>query len=51
MPTRPREYERAFARLSAEKVHGVVLLAASSVSEHAHKIAELARTARLPTAF
>jgi len=47
----PEEYERAFARLSVEKVDGVVLLAASSVIEHAHKIAELARAARLPTAF
>jgi putative ABC transport system substrate-binding protein len=47
----PEEYERAFARLSVEKVDVVVLLAASSVIEHAHKIAELARAARLPTAF
>jgi putative ABC transport system substrate-binding protein len=47
----PEEYERAFARLSVEKVDGVVLLAASAVIEHAHKIAELARAARLPTAF
>jgi len=47
----PEEYERAFARLSVEKVHGVVLLATSSVIEHAHKIAELALAARLPTAF
>src|SRR5207245_9269923 len=47
----PEEYERAFARLSVEKVDGVVLLAASSVIEHAHKIAEFARAARLPTAF
>jgi putative tryptophan/tyrosine transport system substrate-binding protein len=45
------EYERAFARLSAEKVDGVVLLATPSLIEHAHKIAELARAARLPTAF
>jgi putative ABC transport system substrate-binding protein len=45
------EYERAFARLSAEKVDGVVLLATSTLIEHAHKIAELARAARLPTAF
>jgi putative tryptophan/tyrosine transport system substrate-binding protein len=45
------EYERAFARLSVENVDGVVLLAASSVIEHAHKIAELAQAARLPTVF
>jgi putative ABC transport system substrate-binding protein len=47
----PEEYERAFARLSVEKVDGVVMLAASSVIEHAQKIAELAQAARLPTAF
>jgi putative tryptophan/tyrosine transport system substrate-binding protein len=45
------EYERAFARLSAENVNGVVLLADPSVIEQAQKIAELARAARLPTAF
>jgi ABC-type uncharacterized transport system substrate-binding protein len=45
------EYESAFARLSADKVHGVVLLATSSLIEHAQKIAELALAARLPTAF
>ena len=32
----PEEYERAFARLSVEKVDGVVLLAASAVIEHAN---------------
>jgi putative ABC transport system substrate-binding protein len=45
------EFDRAFARLSAERVNGVVLLAVSSVIEHAQRIAELARVARLPTAF
>src|SRR5262245_20606936 len=45
------EYERAFARLSVENVHGVVLLADPSVIEQARKIAELAQAARLPTAF
>jgi putative ABC transport system substrate-binding protein len=47
----PEEYERAFARLSAGSVSGVVLLADPSVIEQAHKIAELARVARLPTVF
>jgi putative ABC transport system substrate-binding protein len=47
----PEEYERAFARLSVESVNGVVVLADPSVIEQAHKIAELAQAARLPTAF
>jgi putative ABC transport system substrate-binding protein len=47
----PQEFEAAFARLSAEGVKGVVLLADPSVVEHAKKIAELAQQARLPTAF
>jgi putative ABC transport system substrate-binding protein len=45
------EYEMAFARLSAEGVKGVVLLVDPSVMANAEKIAELARQARLPTAF
>jgi putative ABC transport system substrate-binding protein len=45
------EFERAFARLSAESVNGVVLLADPSVIEQSRKIAELAQAARLPTAF
>jgi putative ABC transport system substrate-binding protein len=47
----PGEFERAFARVSMERVHGVVLLADPSVIEQAQKIAELAQAARLPTAF
>ena len=47
----PQEFETAFARLSAEGVKGVVLLADPSLVEHAKKIAELAQQARLPTAF
>jgi putative ABC transport system substrate-binding protein len=47
----PEEFDRAFARLSVESVNGVVLLADSSLIEHAQKIAELAQAARLPTAF
>jgi putative ABC transport system substrate-binding protein len=47
----PEEFDRTFARLSMERVNGVVLLAASAVIEHALRIAELARAARLPTIF
>jgi putative ABC transport system substrate-binding protein len=45
------EFERAFARLSAERVNGVVLLADPTVIEQRLRIAELAQAARLPTAF
>src|SRR6516164_8489109 len=45
------EFERAFAQLSAESVGGVVLLADATVIEHSRRIAELAQSARLPTAF
>ena len=45
------ELKRAFARLSAESVNGVVLLADPSVIEHRLRIAELAQAVRLPTAF
>lgn len=45
------EFERAFARLSAERANGVVLLADPSVIEQRVKIAELAQAARLPTVF
>jgi putative ABC transport system substrate-binding protein len=45
------EYERAFARMSAESVKGVVLLADPSVIEQRLRIAEIAQAARLPTAF
>jgi putative ABC transport system substrate-binding protein len=45
------EFERAFAQLSAESVDGVVLLADPTVIEHSRRIAELAQSARLPTAF
>jgi len=45
------EFERAFARLSAQGVHGVVLIADNTLIEHARRIAELAQAARLPTAF
>jgi putative ABC transport system substrate-binding protein len=47
----PDEFETAFARLNAEGVKGVVLLADPSLVEHARRIAELAQQARLPTAF
>jgi ABC-type uncharacterized transport system substrate-binding protein len=45
------EFERAFARLSAESVDGVVLLADPSLIDQRLRIAELAEVARLPTAF
>jgi putative ABC transport system substrate-binding protein len=47
----PEQFARAFARLSAESVNGVVLLATASVIEHAGTIAQLSLSARLPTAF
>ncbi|MET0252646.1 MAG: ABC transporter substrate-binding protein [Terrimicrobiaceae bacterium] len=45
------EFDRAFAQLSAESVGGVVVLANPTVIEHSRRIAELAQSARLPTAF
>jgi putative tryptophan/tyrosine transport system substrate-binding protein len=47
----PKEFEDAFARLGAEGVKGVILLADPSVVEHAKKISELAQQTRLPTVF
>jgi putative ABC transport system substrate-binding protein len=45
------EFDRAFAQLSAESVGGVVLLGDPTVIEQSRRIAELAQSARLPTAF
>jgi putative ABC transport system substrate-binding protein len=45
------EFDRAFAKLSAESVDGVVVLPNPTVIEHSRRIAELAQSARLPTAF
>ena len=45
------EYDQAFAALAAARVEGVILLSDPSVVEHAQRIAELACTAMLPTAF
>jgi putative tryptophan/tyrosine transport system substrate-binding protein len=45
------EFERAFAQLSAKSADGVVLLANPTVIEQSRRIAELAQSARLPTAF
>src|SRR5262245_22022508 len=45
------EFERAFAQLSAESVDGVVVLSDTTVIGHSRRIAELAQSARLPTAF
>jgi putative ABC transport system substrate-binding protein len=47
----PDEFDRAFARLSADGVRGVVLLADSSLIEHRRRIAKLAQEAGLPTVF
>jgi putative ABC transport system substrate-binding protein len=45
------EFDRAFAQLSAESVDGVVLLGDPTLIKHSRRIAELAQSARLPTAF
>ena len=45
------EFDRAFAQLSAESVGGVVGLPDPTVVEQSRRIAELAQSARLPTAF
>jgi putative ABC transport system substrate-binding protein len=45
------EFDRAFAQLSAESVGGVVVLGDPTVIEQSRRIAELAQSARLPTAF
>ena len=45
------EFERAFAQLRAKSVDGAVLLADPTVIENSRRIAELAQSARLPTAF
>jgi putative ABC transport system substrate-binding protein len=45
------EFERAFAQLSAKSADGVVLLGDPTAIEHSRRIAELAQSARLPTAF
>src|SRR6185503_1191593 len=39
----PLEYERAFERMTAERVSGVVLVADPTLVEHRQKIAELAQ--------
>ena len=45
------EFESAFARLSTERVNGVVLLSDPSLIVSARRIAEVAQKSRLPTAF
>jgi putative ABC transport system substrate-binding protein len=45
------EFDHAFAQLSAESVGGVVVIPDPAVIEHSRRIAELAQSARLPTAF
>jgi putative ABC transport system substrate-binding protein len=45
------EFDRAFAQLRAKSADGVVLLGDPMVVEQSRRIAELAQSARLPTAF
>jgi putative ABC transport system substrate-binding protein len=45
------DFAHAFAQLSAESVDGVVLLGDPTLIEQSRRIAELAQSARLPTAF
>jgi putative ABC transport system substrate-binding protein len=45
------EFDRAFAQLSAKSVDGVLVIPDTTVIEHSRRIAELALSARLPTAF
>jgi putative tryptophan/tyrosine transport system substrate-binding protein len=47
----PDAFQRAFGRFSAEGVNGVVLVADPTMISHATMIADLAKTARLPTIF
>jgi putative ABC transport system substrate-binding protein len=47
----PQEFESAFARLGAEGVKGVIVVADASVIEHRRMIAALAQKTRLPTMF
>ena len=47
----PAEFEAAFAQLRQGGIQGVVMLADSSMLEHAGAIAALAQQARLPTVF
>src|SRR5262245_4907622 len=47
----PGEFQRAFGRFSLEGVNGVVLVADPTVVGHAAMIADLAKTAKLPTIF
>jgi putative ABC transport system substrate-binding protein len=45
------EFDRAFAQLRAESVDGVVVIPDQMVVEQSRRIAALAQSARLPTAF
>jgi putative tryptophan/tyrosine transport system substrate-binding protein len=47
----PDEFDKAFARLNADGVKGVMLLADPSLIKHRQTIAKLAQEAKLPTAF
>ena len=45
------QFDRAFAQLRAKSADGVVLFGDQTVIENSQRIAELAQSARLPTAF
>ena len=47
----PVEFQAAFAQLRQSGIQGVVMLADSSLLEHASAVAALAQQARLPTVF
>ena len=47
----PEQFQRAFARFSAEGVNGVVFAADPTIVGHAAVITDLARAARVPTIF
>src|SRR6266498_3335541 len=50
-PHTPEGFDNAFARLSANGAHGVVLLPDPSLIQHAERIAELAQRGGLATVF
>jgi putative ABC transport system substrate-binding protein len=47
----PDEYEKAFARMTADGVQGVVLAADGSLFTYGRQVADIATAARLPTIF
>jgi putative ABC transport system substrate-binding protein len=47
----PEEYDRAFADLNAHQVEAVIVLSDPSAVENSQRIADIARAAKLPSAF